>query len=410
MAWNYEYADSLQKVVVNTPSGEVECVAASYNGVPFFVKVAKSSGGREIITSVLPFSDKHVNEDGGKKVRSFSCTIYLVGVNCDVDREKLEEEFNKEGYFELVHPYYGKFNARCPAYEFEYSSDVQEYVTGDVTFVPESDPKLSARSVEDLRGITIEKSASVLASAKSVFIENFSSIASKAKSIVDTVVGYTNQALDLIETARSSLRDVAGFVNEISKIRENIETILNAPADFAARLQDLLTMVKETFSTDDAANDYVNESLTIMNDTISNRASSSDLVAGEMTGYIDQLIVASAASMVARSVVDCSFKSSDEAGELQARVIESFRVAAESATSIEDYANIMDLQATSLKYLRDEMSKLAVVVELPLAGSRDILSVCFDCYGDLDRIDDILERNQIGDPLIVNRSIKVLSK
>ena len=70
----------------------------------------------------------------------------------------------------------------------------------------------------------------------------------------------------------------------------------------------------------------------------------------------------------------------------------------------------MDLQATSLKYLRDEMSKLAVVVELPIAGSRDILSVCFDCYGDLDRIDDILERNQIGDPLIVNSSIKVLSK
>lgn len=409
MAWNYEYADTLQKVVVNTPAGEVECVAASYNGVPFFVKVAKSSGGREIITSVLPFSDKHVNEDSGKKVRSFSCTIYLVGVNCDVDREKLEEEFNKEGYFELVHPYYGKFNARCPAYEFEYNSDIQEYVTGEVTFVQESEPKQSARSVEDLRGVSIEKSASVLTSAKSNFVENFS-IASKAKSIVDTVVGYTNQALDIIENARSSLRNVAEFVNEISKIRENIEIILNAPADFASRLQDLLTMVKETFSTEDAANNYVNESLTIMSDTISARASSSDLVAGEMTGYIDQLIVASAASMVARSVVDCSFKSADEAGELQTRVSESFRVAAESATSIEDYANIMDLQATSLKYLRDEMSKLAVVVELPLAGSRDILSVCFDCYGDLDRIDDILERNQIGDPLIVNRSIKVLSK
>lgn len=409
MAWNYEYADTLQKVVVNTPAGEVECVAASYNGVPFFVKVAKSSGGREIITSVLPFSDKHVNEDSGKKVRSFSCTIYLVGINCDVDREKLEEEFNKEGYFELVHPYYGKFNARCPAYEFEYNSDIQEYVTGEVTFVQESEPKQSARSVEDLRGVSIEKSASVLTSAKSNFVENFS-IVSKAKSIVDTVVGYTNQALDMIENARSSLRNVAEFVNEISKIRENIELILNAPADFASRLQDLLTMVKETFSTEDAANNYVNESLTIMSDTISARAGSSDLVAGEMTGYIDQLMVASAASMVARSVVDCSFKSADEAGELQTRVSESFRVAAESATSIEDYANIMDLQATSLKYLRDEMSKLAVVVELPLAGSRDILSVCFDCYGDLDRIDDILERNQIGDPLIVNRSIKVLSK
>ena len=71
----------------------------------------------------------------------------------------------------------------------------------------------------------------------------------------------------------------------------------------------------------------------------------------------------------------------------------------------------MDLQATALKYLRDEMSKLAVVVELPLNGTRDILSVCFDCYGNLDRVDEILERNDVGDPLVMTReSLRVLSK
>ena len=125
-SWRNEYADSLQKVLVNTVAGEIECVAASYDGIPFFIEETESSGGREIVTSPLPFSDMHVNEDVGKKVRSFTFSIYLVGINCNVDREKLEEAFNKDGYFELSHPYYGKFNVRCAEYRFKYSSSVLE--------------------------------------------------------------------------------------------------------------------------------------------------------------------------------------------------------------------------------------------------------------------------------------------
>ena len=52
-----------------------------------------------------------------------------------------------------------------------------------------------------------------------------------------------------------------------------------------------------------------------------------------------------------------------------------------------------------------------MIVELPLNGTRDILSVCFDCYGSLDRVDEILERNDVGDPLVMTReSLRVLSK
>jgi len=109
--------------------------------------------------------------------------------------------------------------------------------------------------------------------------------------------------------------------------------------------------------------------------------------------------------------VDCYFASAEEAKEMQDSVSAVFDEAANQSESVDDYATLMDLQATALKYLRDEMSKLAVVVELPLNGTRDILSVCFDCYGNLDRVDEILERNDVGDPLVITReSLRVLSK
>lgn len=409
MPWKNDYADSLYKVRVNTLSGEVECVAASYDGIPFFIEETETSGGRNIVTTSLPFSNTHINEDVGGKPRSFTFSIFLVGPNCDADREKLEAAFEKQGYFEFSHPYYGKFNARCPEYGFKYSSDVQEFVSGTATFVPEGNQKKSGRSVEDLRGVVVAKSDVVLNSAKSNFLENFS-ILGKAKSIVDTVAAYTDKALEEIENARNSIRDVAEFVSTIAKIRDNVALILGTPADFADRIQNLLTMTKDVLSVG-FANDAVKESLDIIDSLVSAKRDSADLVANDLNGDIDRLQLMSAAAMAARSVVDSTFKSAEEAREMQDKVAATFTAAADVAESVDDYADLMDLQAAALKYLRDEMSKLAVIVELPMSYSRDILSVCFDCYGNLDRVDDILERNGIGDPLVITaRNVRVLSK
>lgn len=407
--WRNEYADSLQKVTVNTVNGYVECIAASYDGVPFFFEETETSGGREVVTTALPFSNKHVNQDIGKKVKGFSLSIYLVGKDCELDRERLEEAFNREGAFEFVHPYYGKFNARCTECKFKYTSNVYEYAEGEATFVPEEDPKKSARSVVDLRGTVVAKAEQNLDFAKGNFAENFS-IIDKAKSVVDSVSSQVSSLMDSIESARQSMRDVSEFVQTVSKIRENIQLVLNTPTDFAARIQDLLTLTKETVSPDGGFNNYVNESLAVMSSR-SEASESSGSTASGLIAEIDRLVVMSAASMAVQSVVNSSFVSADEAREMHDNVATVFEAAASSMESVDDYANLADLEATALKYLRDEMSKLAEVVELPLSASRNVLSICFDCYGNLDKLDDIVERNDIGDPLLVTReSLKVLSK
>ena len=405
----FAYARQLHKVKIDTPDGEVECVAASYAGVSFFVEESASSGGREVVTTSLPFSEKHVNEDLGKKVLNITCNIYLLGVDCEVKREKLESVLNKGGAFEFIHPHYGKMNARCVAYSLNFKKSESEFISGEATFVPEQNIKGQTRSVEDLRGLTIEKSNSVLDSAKSKFSAAFS-IAGKAKSVVDSVADYTDKTLDSIENSRNTIRSVAGFVDTISKIRENVSLIMSSPSDFASRLQDLLTMTKETFSFGES-NEYVNESLVIMNSTVSQRRVSAFAAADELDDDIDLLVLMSSAAMAARSIVDCDFKSAEEAGEMQDNVSNAFDAVLGAVDSVDDYANLVDMEAVALKYLRNEMARLAYIVELPLLTTRDALSVCFDCYGNLDKFDDIVARNDIGDPLVITpRKLRVLSK
>jgi hypothetical protein len=286
---------------------------------------------------------------------------------------------------------------------------VYEYVEGEATFVPEEDPKKSDRSVVDLRGSSVAKAEQNLDSAQAKFSEDFS-IVGKAKSVVDSVSSHVSMVMDKIESARQSMRDVSQFVQTISRIRENIQLILQTPADFAARVQRLLTMTKETVDPEGGFNDYVNESLAVMSSQ-GGTPDSSGAAASELNAKIDRLVVMSAASMAAQSVVNSSFVSADEAREMQERVAVAFEGAAVNMESVDDYAELADLEATALKYLRDEMTHLAEIVELPLPATRDVLSICFDFYGNLDKLDDILERNGIGDPLLVTRdSLKVLSK
>lgn len=403
------YANSLHKVQIDTPNGVVECVAASYAGVPFFVEETSSSGGREVVTKPLPFSDSHVNEDLGKKVLGITCSIYLTGADCETKRERLEEVLNKEGAFEFIHPHYGRMNARCTAYTLSFKKTEQEFIAGELTFVPEKDVKKQAKSVEDLRGVTMAKSDAALDSSKSKFSQLFS-IAGKAKAVVDSVADSTMKMLDDIEASRGSLRKVSAFVNTISQIRENIQLILMTPGDFANRIQNLLTMVDETAS-DDGENGYVNESLVMMSTVLAKKQVGANMTADDLTAEMERLALMSSASMAVRSVMRSKFTSADEALEMQYAVTAGFDAACESVDDADDYITLMDLQAAALKYLRDEMTKLAVIVELPLNGTRDILSVCFDCYGNLDRVDEVLERNEVGDPLVMNRDrLRVLSK
>lgn len=412
MTHDFSYSDGLQKVTVTIDGESVELVGCSYKGVSFFFEeVSKSNAGRQIVSKPIPFSTDHINEDVGLSVPEYPVTFYLVGADCDSQREALEKVFCEEGAGELVHPYYGKFQTRCKGYNISYKKDATEYVSGSVTFVPESDTNGNNRTQEDIKAVTKDKAQNSLDSAKNKFSTTFS-IASKAKTIVDAVSDFTDDLINDINEARASMRSVSEFMMEVSKIRANVSIILQTPGDFASRLQNLLTMTLETLGIDDGDPvDYVNESLTMMDNGLGSSSRTSSPVADDLLASIQSLVLVSAAATVVKNLVNCKFDSASEASEYQDKVHAAFEAAIENATDVSDYQNLQDLEASALKYLRDSMSSLPVVIAYPLPATTNVLAVCFDCYGDLDKLDDVIARNRLSNPgIITRRSLKVLSK
>ncbi len=404
MSWT----DTLHKVRIETINGEIECVGASFNGVSFFVEEASSNGGRNVVTTALPFTDVHINEDVGGRIREYPIRFYLLGANVEFKREKLEEAFNTAGALEFVHPHYGKFFARCTKYSLSFRKSECEYVSGEATFVAESDPKSTASNVTDERSQGIAKANATLDESSAEFKSGFS-LVGKAKSIVDTCIDVTESILDGIESARQSLRDVNGFVTKLSQLRENIGLILMTPSDFAARVENLLTMTKETFSFEDESfSDYVNESLTVMDGI---EIDDGDMGVNELSAKIQTMALLMAAAMVVKSVMEAEYSTAEEVHETQERISNVFENARSKVLNASEYAALSDLEGCANKFLTDELSKLAVILKYPLLTSRNALSVCFDVYGTLDKFDDLLSRNAIVDAMTITRkSLKVLSK
>lgn len=401
------YIDSLQKVSIETVDGTVKCVGCSYNGVSFFVEESESSGGRNIATTSLPFTNSHVNEDLGGRVKQFSLRIYIVGDDAESKRSELEAAFDAEGAFELVHMYYGKFQARCVSYSFSHNSSELAYITGDVSFVPEKDPKAIERSSVDTRGMAAAKADGSLSRAAALFKAAFS-IAGKAASVVQATVDATNDVLDSIEGVRNSMRSVEMFVMNLSQIRDNIGLIMKTPGDFANRLQNLLTMTRETFDGDEDWNTYTNESLTLMSRV---EIDDEETTTSAMRSMVQRLSLMSSASMAVKCVLESSYENSLQVYETEEALNAAFEAAMARVNSVDDYTDLADMLAIALKFLRDVKSGLAVVVEKPLNDISNVLTVAFDTYGNLDRVEDIIDRNEISDPSAIDRRfVKVLSK
>jgi prophage DNA circulation protein len=402
------YSDKLSHVSLDVNGETLDLVGGSFRGVSFNVLNLSRSGGRNVVSKTIPFSDLHINEDTGKKVPSLSVPFYLIGENCEAQREKLEAAFCKSGAGELIHPNYGKIQARASDYSISFSSDVSEYIEGSVTFIPETDPSLTNYS-EDFGGETKTASAEALEKASDRFSEVFS-IAGKCQAVIDAVNEKAESIISAIDVARNSIRSVYAFVDSISKLKADLSIIMDTPTDFAARIQNLLTMTKETLGIDGgSAKDVVKESLTIMSSYSSAEASSAD--AEDLENSMSELVLLSASAALVSSLVDCDFDSAEEAQEFQDNVHSGFDAAIDDVSSMEALSTLQDLEANALKYLRDTISTLPDVITYKLNGPADVLTVCFDIYGNLDKVDDLISRNAIDDPLFIDReSLKVLSK
>lgn len=400
------YIDSLQKVSIDVRGEQVECVAASFKGIPFFFDIADfSGGGRNVQTNSIPFSNDHVNEDTGKNVESFTFNIYFVGEDAENKKNDFLNACNEEGAGELIHPYFGVFRARVSGGISLSYSNVQEYISGSVTFVPEAEIELK-NTVVSLSGKTRQKAAEFQSAIADKSANSFK-VAGKSKSILDKAVDMAYAAVDAVYSARKAIQKAAEFVRQVGRIKSNIRTLLMAPRDFVSRLQNLISMTGEVIEFDINPKDNVSNGVDLMSFDLSS-VEVFDSTSIDNRDALVSLVRMTGAKMVAENVVDCEFSSVDEAKRYQDIVFDAFETMLAETEDADLYVQAQALEASALKFLRDQLSEIPSEVEVEIPATNNLLSLVYGVYGNLDEFDAVLDRNGYRDPLFVKPSDRML--
>ena len=399
-----DYIDTLQKVKIKVSGETIECVAGSFKGVPFFFESTDfSGGGRNVQTNGIPFSNDHVNEDTGKNVGNFTFNFYFTGDDAENQKNDFLKACGTEGPGELVHPYFGVFKVRCGPVTLTYGNH-QEYVSGTVTFIPETDFELK-NAVISLSGLTKKKAAILKKSAFDKASKNLKT-ANKGKSVLSKAVDMSYKAVDAVYSSRKAIQKASEFVKQIGRIKSNLQTIMLAPADFAARLQNLITMAGEILGIEVDPKDNVSNGVLMMAFSLSDDVF--DIYSLANRSALTSLVRMTGASMVAENLVDCEFASVSEAEHYQDMVSGAFEQMLSDTEDSDLYQQAQALEAASLKYLRDQLSRIPYEVEVKIPETNNLLSLVYGVYGGLDEFDSVLERNGYRDPLFVKPSDRLL--
>lgn len=401
------YVDRLKKTSVTVNGESFAACACKFRGAQFFVKDNSQEGiSRVVQTFKVPNSNSWINEDCGGSVPSLSMDIFLFGEDCDAQKDVLLDACGKEGYGELEHPWLGKFQAICTGLNLSFGTSRLGYIRGKISFKTESDVRSGFEFLSASKRSAVKVgSKNFIYKIQEKFSQSFS-VAGKSYSTFNNVVNRTSLMLDDILSCRKILAGVNEFANRLGQIKANLETSIKVPAGFSRDLSEIITSTLEMFGIDGKSKE---ECLEYMEFIENGPEYPND--PGGIFESIKLQMQKLAAVMLASLIVDAKFLSVEECRDYMDRFNDIFDSLTYGIIDVDEIVSLNEIHDSAMGYLRDTMANMATVVDKEILNTTNVISLCYEVYGSIDRIDEIMERNSMRQGLFVMPGkVKVLSK
>lgn len=216
----------------------------SFAGVPFLIEETQSiDGGRRLVKHEYPLRDEGLNEDLGKKARTYNVACLVIGDDHIKQAEKLIEALEK-GKGELKHPYFKRIEVRVESYKANYSTTHQRVTRFDINFVDdiqENAPKLAKN--------TQFSALTEYANAINALSEDFAKHVAAINEFVDLLADnplsqLVDSMLSFIEGTFGALNSVVADIGSIKMGAEDVKnrmvSLIRSPRLLAQELQGLV--------------------------------------------------------------------------------------------------------------------------------------------------------------------------
>ena len=394
---------------------------SSFRGVPFYTKKTSSNGGQRLTThTFINGGTKTVSN--GLKQNSFSIEAFIVGDDYLAQRENLKNALNVIGSGILIDKFYGTLDVQVDTYTIEEDRESYGKATFKINFeLAENKP------VEETQLLVV---TDIQDEAITAFKSNFDN--TLGESIMDSVVtkiqgflGGMNKAISFLDNTSDTIQNTKSQIGRtVSNVKSNILSIDSLASDIV----DTVGSFDEVFNLEL----YQSENGSQFVNSIKNQLNDLNIdVDDEVEALINRQAFIYGATMISilnqKSIVsleNIDFVTGDDFGSVKNDTITIFETLQNELSKLTlldntvqqqiNIQNFMELLATQrsefIFFYTQKYSGLQSLTNDNIVFTTDLINYTMLKYDDINRLDEVMQNNDLIDPIFVSGTIGVLEK
>jgi len=390
--------------------------AGSFRGVPFKWADASSEFGRRQAVSEYPQRDQPFVEDLGRRARTFSLDVFVLGDDYRARRDALINAAETAGPGILVHPTRGQISVCCLGCRVRESTDDGGIAYFSLEFVEAGG--IAPTVTEDTAASAAASAQAAKESAISVFARRWSLagqpgfVQVAGESLVASAIDQIAAAGDRMNAAGDALFTVT---RKIATTRAGIASLVRSPLSLASAISGLVAEVASLVEDPLAA---LSPLLTLLpwgrnQPPVIGMTPARLAQAGNQLA-LSRLVATVAASEITLAVTDVSLASYQEAVALRDRLQDAFdAVATEAADAGDDevWRIVETLRVAVVRDITARGGSLARLYAYTPAATEPALVIAYRLHGDAARAAEIVARNGVRHPSFVpgGQALEVLT-
>jgi len=381
----------------------------SFRGVEFFTRAHEESFGRRKVDHEFPDRENSRSEDLGKKVRTYSLTLLVIGDDYFAKRDALQDALEQDGEGELIHPYKGRKTVQAGTMTLTETVNDGRMATFTVEFSEAGEDKFP-QSVEDGVQNTINNADGAIDAAVS-FFESVFSVANQAAHVVDSATEDLNAALDFMEDAVKKVTEpIANLTFAISNMKASANALIRAPGVLAQRLKDTFGLLLDELSDSPELAQAILGSFKDLSFPPIILATPTPTPSREIQqrnqDVMEDFTKELAHSNEAKAAVNTEFSNVSDAIAVRDSVEDNIEFLLDREIGDDLFQALKDVQASLVRSL-PPTSDIGDLISFTPPKTLPALVIAYALFQDLDREQEIIDENLIQQPGFVQGGVTI---
>ncbi len=390
---------------------------SSFRGVVFYTETTGLGSGKR--TTEHDFiNGGNITEENGLKNKTFTIKGYIGGDNYLAHKEKLIEAFDIPGAGTLVDKFYGTKEVIVDTYTVSESIKRFGYADLSITF-----------KLEENKAI-IEKDIVFTVDVRDESIANFEDEFSNeiGESLLDETANSIAEMWGKVEDTIKFLEDTRDTIQNIkSKIGKTISTIkiaILSVESLTTEILSILTSFDAVLDTDlygaKEQKNFTNTLKSMLEDRPAPSQNHAVNLANKQSREYTNTVVANLTQISIQNLENIEFDTGGDLGDVKEDILVILDLLEEdliidNTTKIESIIikqNLLNkyhkMRSEFIKFYTQKYSGLQILKDRDVSITTDAMSLTMELYNDIDRIEEVLQNNNIVDPIFINGNLQLL--